>query len=285
MILDISRLVIGIDSPYEVTQTVNFKDFIKGNQKPDYIVELIPTQDIQYDMENVVHSNIDYCVCKEKEQFLRYYFHSRCQEVVYAKSCWDWKKKRITVEYLPQYQEFLSESGNAFFHIGLEQIMLREQRLIFHAACVETAHGGILFTGPAGAGKSTQAELWIKHRDAFLINGDRPILSVDDSGWKAWGSPYAGSSRCYVNKHCAVKVIVRVAQDSENRIIRLKGSRAFSTVFSGVTVNDWSREDVNMASELVIQLINTVPVYEMHCTNTEEAVEVLEKMLKGEVNG
>ena len=284
MILEISRLAIGIDSPYEVTQTVNFKGFIKGNKKPDYIVELIPTENLLFAMEDVVHSDVDYCVCRKKEQFLRYYFHPRCQGVIYAKSCWDWKEKRITVEYLPQYQEFLSESGNALFHIGLEQIMLREQRLIFHSACVETIHGGILFTGPAGAGKSTQADLWIKHRDAFLINGDRPILSVDENGWKAWGSPYAGSSRCYVNKCCNVKAIVRVVQDSENKVVRLKGSRAFSTVFSGVTVNDWSREDVCMASELVIQLINAIPVYEMHCTKTEEAIEILETVLKGEMN-
>lgn len=185
---------------------------------------------------------------------------------------------------MEQEKRFLNQSGNTFFHIGLEQIMVREQRLIFHAACIETIYGGILFTGPSGAGKSTQADLWIKHRNAFLINGDRPILSVDESGWKAWGSPYAGSSRCYVNKSCDIRAIVRVVQDSENKVVKLKGSNAFSTVFSGVTVNDWSREDVHMASELVIHLINSIPVYELHCTKSKEAIEILETVLKGEMS-
>lgn len=284
MVYSISQVMIAIKSLHEIQQLVSFAPFEVYGIKEDYLAELVPVMDIEKKGETIAEC-IDYSVTKENGEYIRYFYHSKFEDVIYARSKWDWINKRIIVEYIPCYKEYLSQSGNAFFHIGLEQIMLREQRLIFHAACVETAYGGILFTGPAGAGKSTQADLWIKHRHAFLINGDRPILSVDDSGWKAWGSPYAGSSRCYVNKHCAVKAIARVAQDSENRIIRLKGSRAFSTVFSGVTVNDWSREDVNMASELVIQLINTVPVYEMHCTNTEEAVEVLEKVLKGEVNG
>lgn len=280
----IADVDIEISSPHYIEQIDSFRVFEADVFLKGYKVCFFKRNDIPGETGIYLSQSNEYKVYYNENGFVRYFFAHDKDKQVYARTIWNWKKHMISVDYLEQEKRFLNQSGNAFFHIGLEQIMLRENRLIFHAACVETVYGGVLFTGPAGAGKSTQADLWIKHRDGFLINGDRPILSVDENGWKAWGSPYAGSSRCHVNKCCDVKAIVRVVQNSDNKIIRLKGSRAFSTVFSGVTVNDWSREDVCVASELVIQLINTIPVYEMYCTKTEEAVEILENVLKGEMN-
>lgn len=278
---DISQIVIELHSTYSIKQTDNFAPF-ETEAKKTYSAEFIPVERIEEPTGEVAGKNQEYIVIKENGRYHRYFYDSFSDNEIYAKSRWDWEQNKVIIEVLEKYKRFFSESGNSLFHIGLEQILLRENRLIFHAACVDTTWGGILFTGPSGAGKSTQADLWIRHRDAFLINGDRPILQKCDMGWKAWGSPYAGSSKCYVNQSCEVKAIVRVVQASENRVNHLRGVQAFSTVFAGITVNDWSREDVNLASDLVINLLSSIPVYELYCTKTEEAVEVLETALKGE---
>lgn len=277
----ISQIVIDLKVPHEIKQTDGFNPF-ETEERETYSVEFVPVEEIAPPTGEVIERSTDYIVIKENDRCNRYFWDSCSDEEIYAKSQWDWKNKKGIIKFLPSYKKFFSESGNSLFHIGLEQILLRENRLVFHAACVDTIYGGILFTGPSGAGKSTQADLWIQHRDAFLINGDRPILQKCDMGWNAWGSPYAGSSKCYVNQSCEVKAIVRVVQASENRVNHLRGVQAFSTVFSGVTVNDWNREDVNLASDLVIDLLSSIPVYELYCTKTEEAVEVLEMALKGE---
>ena len=283
MIYNISQIPIALNGSHEIQKLECFEPFEISNVKEKFLAEFKPVESIEIPKDFFSRCT-DYAVTKEDNEYCRYYYHSRIGDLIYAKSKWDWENSKIIIEYIPDYKEFLSESGNALFHIGLERILLRENRLIFHAACIDTTYGGVLFTGPSGAGKSTQADLWVKYTNAVLINGDRPILEQTSEGWNAWGSPYAGSSKCYVNDKCGIKTIVKVVKDSVNEVIRLKGSRAFTTVFSEITVNDWSREDVSKSTELVIDLINSVPVYELHCTKTEDAVDVLEKVLKGEVS-
>lgn len=116
---------------------------------------------------------------------------------------------------------------------------------------------------------------------ARLINGDRPILSRNENGWLAWGSPYAGSSRVHINASAPVRAIVLLRQASENALRRLAGREAFIRVFAGVTVNSWDAWCVNRACDLVTELMTAVPVYELSCTPTKEAVELLYAALTG----
>lgn len=47
-----------------------------------------------------------------------------------------------------------------------------------HASLVEKDGEGVLFLGPSGMGKSTQARLWKSALDADFISGDRPGLRL-----------------------------------------------------------------------------------------------------------
>ena len=46
------------------------------------------------------------------------------------------------------------------------------QTIEMHASLVDRSNKGLMFLGPSGIGKTTQAELWMKYRDAEIINGD-----------------------------------------------------------------------------------------------------------------
>ena len=70
---------------------------------------------------------------------------------------------------------------------------------------------GLLFSGPSVIGKSTQAALWERH-GARLLNGDRTVLGPGPAGWTAWGSPYAGSSRCFCSEQRTIGAIVVLEQ-------------------------------------------------------------------------
>lgn len=216
---------------------------------------------------------------REKGGYTRRFFREPEGLEPYAQGTYDLSAGTVRVDYLDSAADCVSEMGNSFWHLGVEALMIRKNKLCLHAACVDTPLGGLLFSGPSGIGKSTQAALWCKHRGAEQINGDRPILSKGEEGWLAWGSPYAGSSRCHRNESCPVRAIVMLRQGPACRIRRLGAAEAFRAVYSGLTINSWDRAFVTTACDLTMDLIAGVPVYELECTPDEQAVRLLEHEL------
>ena len=211
---------------------------------------------------------------------VRSFFDVQLGPESYAVSRTDYEAGTVQVQYLPWGEHCVSQMDNSFFHLGFEGLLIRQDRVCFHAACVETDQGGILFSGPSGIGKSTQAQLWCDHRGAKLLNGDRPILQRTEQGFLAWGSPYAGSSKCHVNEAVPVSALVFLAQEPENRIRRLKPSEAFRRIYAGLTMYTWDREFMNRAVDLALELASTVPCLEFGCVPERSAVEFLEGQLK-----
>lgn len=187
--------------------------------------------------------------------------------------------KHILVEHLPRQLDLQT----CFYCLGFESVLLSRDRISLHASCVETQYGGILFSGVSGAGKSTQADLWQQHRGARQINGDRPILSRDEKLWQAWGSPYAGSSRVYVNDCCSVSAIVFPRKAKTCALRRMPAAEAFRRIWEGMTVRSWDAAFVDKASALAMDLISSVPVYEFACTADPTAVAFLEEELRKEL--
>ena len=214
----------------------------------------------------------------------KFFFEIPEDPIHYAVSTYDHSHARIRVEYLESYSHCVSEIRNCFYLLGFESILLRRNKICLHASCVETPLGGLLFSGVSGIGKSTQADLWCKYREARQINGDRPILSKELSGWRAWGSPYAGSSRCYVNDSCDISAIIMLKKAPVCSLRRLHPSEAFRAIWAGLTVHSWETAFVEKASALTIDLISTIPVYEFSCTPDELAVNYLEQALRKETS-
>ena len=184
------------------------------------------------------------------------------------------------MEYLTGDQQFFSETANCFSHIALEEILLHFDRLILHASLVETQWGGLLFSGPPGIGKSTQAALWEREEGAVQLNGDRPILSRDSNGWTAWGSPYAGSSRCFVNRGAPIRAVVMLDQGTTCRLTRLPVAAAFQRLYAQTTVNAWNPAYVQRVCTLLTQLAEEIPIYHLICTPDRRAVEILRDRLQ-----
>ena len=143
----IADIDIEIDSPHYIEQIDSFYAFEKDAFSKGYKVQFLTTNVISGEKGIYLSQSNEYKVYYNENGFVRYFFAHDNDKQVYAKTVWDWKNRTVSIDFLEHEKRFLNQSGNALFHIGLEQIMLREQRLIFHAACVETAHGGILFTG------------------------------------------------------------------------------------------------------------------------------------------
>ena len=261
----------------------SFQPFLVRAQEPQFTAVFRSVERLPEILEQVLHEDVCFRVHPDgRGGYVRSFFDAPREYSPYALAEYGYTEGKIRVDYLKKGEKCVSETSNSFFHLGLEAMMLEKQRLILHAACVGTPLGGILFSGPSGIGKSTQARLWCAHRGGRLINGDRTILSRKGSGWLGWGSPYAGSSRCHVNDSVGVRCIVMLKQAGANTIRRLGPGEAFRKIFSGLTVYSWDRAYTEKACDLALQLVQQVPVYEFGCTPDISAVECLEKYCMGE---
>lgn len=161
----------------------------------------------------------------------------------------------------------------------LEKVMIRNDALILHSAYMCRDNKAVLFSAPSETGKSTQADLWEKYRQTRTINGDRSLLIRDEDGWYAYGWPVCGSSEICNNEAYPIQAIVMLYQSKENKVERLKGFAMVQKVMSQITINMWNSEFQMKAMDLIEQLVGEIPVYELGCDISEEAVECLEKVL------
>lgn len=277
----------GIDLLIETDQSLpedpHFLPFLTQPFDPDWTVQFRRTEALPPIPELVIREDSCWRVHASSEgKYLQTWFDPPRDLTPYAVVDFDADQRRIRVDYLKKGAHCVSQMRNSFSHLNFEHLLIHCERLCLHAACVQTSLGGILFSGASGIGKSTQANLWCDHRGAVQINGDRPILSRGTDGWHAWGSPYAGSSRCHINESCPVAAIVMLRQAPMCSIRRLDPAQAVRRIWSGLTVHTWDAEFVTRAFDLAMELAEQVPVYELSCTPDIRAVSCLEEALRKE---
>ncbi len=162
---------------------------------------------------------------------------------------------------------------------ALERQLWKLGGYVFHCSYVKYKGEAILFSAPSETGKTTQANLWEQYRGSRTVNGDRSLLTLEEDRLIANGWPVCGSSEVCENECTPVRAIVMLKQGKTNVIRRLGGREAFFLIYSQITVNSWNQEFVNSAADFIERILKTVPVYELSCTISEEAVKVLENTL------
>lgn len=162
----------------------------------------------------------------------------------------------------------------------IEHLIARNMGFILH--CSYTAYQGkaILFTAPSETGKSTQAELWKRHRGAQIINGDRAAVRLADGVLMAEGIPFSGSSQYCENRSLPIAAIVYLGQAPQTTIRRMRGYEAFAKIWEGVSVDTWDKTDMELVSGVVQMIAEQIPVFHLPCTPDETAVIALEQALR-----
>ncbi|MCD7755792.1 MAG: hypothetical protein LUJ09_05610 [Firmicutes bacterium] len=193
---------------------------------------------------------------------------------------------RVTVRYPADLSYRFAALRGCLMHIPMEQILLAHDRFFLHASFVASPFGGLLFTGDSGVGKSTQAELWRAHTGSTVINGDRAIVAKAADGWRAYGSPYAGSSGYYVKRDEPIRAIILLEQAAENQADAVPPAEAFRKLLLQISVDHSRTYDVERLCDLVAGLMAAVPIYRLRCTPDIRAVDALRATLRKEdVNG
>lgn len=172
--------------------------------------------------------------------------------------------------YVPDdWLDFIGFS-NAF---SLEKTLLPFGALMLHCALIEQEGRGIAFSAPSQTGKSTQANLWEKHRDATIVNGDRAILRNEGGVIYAYGSPYAGSSDLFMDVRVPLKAIVMLEQAKANTIRPIPQDEALGLFIEQSSLPVWEPTLFEMGMETLEAILTGVPMYLLSCLPDEGAVE------------
>lgn len=151
-----------------------------------------------------------------------------------------------------------------------------------HSSLIATSDNqGIMFLGPSGIGKTTQAELWNKYLNALIINGDMVFVQETLDDFLGWGTPWHGSSPYCENTSVPLKAMIVLKQAPENSIRELTGFEKVSAVSNNVFYPTWLEKGMELCLETLDHLLSRIPVYELSCRPDEEAVKLTEETIFG----
>ncbi len=154
----------------------------------------------------------------------------------------------------------------------------------FHSSLIDYRGHGLMFLGPSGIGKTTQAELWNQYRNALIINGDIVFVQETEETFLGWGTPWHGSSPYCENTNVPVEALIILKQAPENSIRKLEGFEKVTAVSNSVFYPRWLENGMELCLETLDHLLSRLPVYELSCRPDEEAVELTEKTIFGREN-
>ena len=146
-----------------------------------------------------------------------------------------------------------------------------------HAAVVSCEGKGYLFLGPSGTGKSTHAQLWLKHFEGTeLLNDDNPVVRDGI----VYGSPWSGKTPCYRNVSVPIGGIVMLSQAPYNKIRRLKGIEAYVAVVESIGSKVWDNRIAEGQHQMENTLASTIPMWHLECLPDEAAARLCHDTIK-----
>ena len=132
-----------------------------------------------------------------------------------------------------------------------------------HAALVKQEGKGILFLGPSGMGKSTQARLWEKYLGADILSGDRPCIRKTGDGWYAFGMPWDGKDRILRQSSVKLSAIVVLEQAGENEICQMTPAQSMAALLHQVSIPVWDQRAADAVLKSMGEAAQSLPFWHL----------------------
>lgn len=259
MLCDISRVKIYIPTLLSISKSL--KQFESGEQQADCSIKVIT-------LLNICHGIEAYDI----QSSYRYIFRIGQDLMLMDR---EWKNGGIL------YPFFQKEAVSTFLLQAFYTHAVRKNTIQLHAALIEHSGFGIVFLGPSGIGKTTQAELWNRYRNARIINGDITFVQEENGEFWGVGTPWHGSSPYCENRRVRLKAMVVLKQGEKNQLRMLEGYEKVKEVSNSVFYPRWAEGGMELCLSTLDRLLRNLPVYELSCVPEEEAVALLERNICG----
>lgn len=160
-------------------------------------------------------------------------------------------------------------TGSAFY-----AALLKFNGMLLHSSCIVVDGVAYAFSADSGTGKSTHADLWLKYfgERAHMLNDDKPAIRKIDGKIYACGTPWSGKYDYSKPEIAPLGGICFIERSETNWIKKADTTKAVFNIFSQ-TVRKLGETGMNLLFDVIEDIFNSVPLYEMGCNISKEAVE------------
>jgi hypothetical protein len=138
---------------------------------------------------------------------------------------------------------------------------------------IDPDHGGFLFLGHSGAGKSTTTRLWKSSRDPEILSDDRIILRLHDGELWMYGTPWHGEA-AYASPAKEKLSKIFILQHGQGNHFREMGKvEAAGELFARTFPPFHSAQGLESTVEFLSRVVHTVPCYEFQFLPDRSAVD------------
>jgi hypothetical protein len=153
--------------------------------------------------------------------------------------------------------------------------------MLLHGAVISDGTNGYAFTADSGVGKTTHVKLWKKAfgDEISVVNGDKPIIRKRDGKWYAYGTPWCGKEGWNINTSVPLTGLCFLRRGETNTIKPYNPANAIGDIFPQLLI---PTDPVGLTStlDLLDGLLTDVPLFELHCTISEEAARIARKAMQ-----
>ena len=253
---NIATITIALSAPFALPSWKSFET--KAPSESDLTIEVMPEVHQRYGLE-------PFTLHTEETIGFR-----RGAEVMFTDAAW--RHVRILAPiHTEHWQSFLIQ---AFYAHALSRRMIQ-----IHSSLIRFHGEGLMFIGPSGIGKTTQAELWQTYRNSDIINGDMVFIQQTTDRFIGWGTPWHGSSPYCMNTNVPIKAVIVLQQDSRNQIRRLHGFEKVTALSRNIIFPQWLPDGTQKCLDILNPFVQYIPVYELSCRPDEDAIQMTEDVI------
>ena len=194
-----------------------------------------------------------------------------------AKSAAEAAREKIPCyEFTAEYLETLS------VYRKIAEKMLDYDAFLMHGAAVAVDGAAYLFTAPSGVGKTTHTRFWLqKYPDAFMVNGDKPIIRFIDNQAFVCGTPWAGKEGLNRNVKLPLKAVCTLFRGKENKVSRVGWGDVFPLII-GQVYRPSDQIKLNKTLQLIKKLGESTRFYTLSCNLDPDAARVAKEGIDGD---
>jgi hypothetical protein len=156
----------------------------------------------------------------------------------------------------------------------------RRGALVLHACGIRRPGGALVFCGESGAGKSTTARLWRRHRrDTEVLSDDRVVLRTVRGRFRVFGTPWHGSGRHASPSSAPVAALFFLRAGRASEVSRLSSSEAAARLLARSFLPPWDARAVAGALAAARRVTRALPCFELRFRPDRSSIVAAESAL------